>query len=76
VVVISRRETRIKRVVGRDAVASESVVARMQHQADDDELVAIADYVIKNNGSLKDLERAIHTLYTEITGINARAKIR
>ena len=64
-VVVSRRETRIDRVVGRDGVTSAAVTARMQHQATESELLSIADFVIENNGSLKDLERAVELLHSK-----------
>ncbi len=67
-VVVSKRETRIERVVGRDGVTANAVDARMRHQADDKALLAGADYVIDNNGSLGDLERAVGLLFHRLVG--------
>jgi dephospho-CoA kinase len=56
------------RVVGRDGVSRESVAARMRHQAEDAELLSIANHVIENNGSIEDLSHTVQDLYHRLVG--------
>ncbi len=56
-------ETRIARVMARDGVPREAVLARMRHQLPPDELRRRADYVIENGGDLAHLHRQVGALY-------------
>lgn len=60
-------ETRIERVMARDGVPREAVLARMQHQMPADELRRRADFVIENDGDLAHLRAQVQTLYRELT---------
>ena len=57
VVVHAEESKRIERVVERDDVQSPDVRARISHQVNADILLEAADYVISNDGSLKELEK-------------------
>ncbi|MCS7035987.1 MAG: dephospho-CoA kinase [Saprospiraceae bacterium] len=50
IVVTAPEEVRIRRVMERDGVAEEVVRARLRHQAPEAEKVALADFVILNDG--------------------------
>ena len=55
VVVDAPVETRIARVMARDGVTREAVVARMRHQIDPEAARARADFVVENSGDLDAL---------------------
>lgn len=56
VLVTSKRENRIKRVVKRDEVSAEKVLHRDKNQPDFTELTHLIDYIIENNGTLEELK--------------------
>lgn len=58
-------ENRINRVIARDSVQREQVIARMNHQWKDEERVALSDYVIDNSDN-KLIIKAIIDLLEEI----------
>jgi dephospho-CoA kinase len=60
-------ETRIGRVMARDGVPREAVLARMQHQMPADELRRRADFVIENDGDLDRLRAQVAELYQKLT---------
>lgn len=59
-------ETRIDRVMTRDGVSREAVLARMQHQMSANDLRRRADFVIKNDGDLDHLRAQVETLYDSL----------
>lgn len=61
-VVVSDIETRIKRIMDRDRISREQVLARMSNQLSDEEKMKRADVVIYNNGSLDDLKEQIDSI--------------
>lgn len=66
--VVAPDADRIARVVERDDVTPSQVRARMTHQLSQDELRRRADYVIENDGSLRDLRRKSVDLYWTVVG--------
>lgn len=60
-------ETRIARVMARDGVPREAVLARMQHQMPADDLRRRADFVLDNDGDLDHLRAQVDTLYHTLT---------
>nr|BCX01792.1 MAG: dephospho-CoA kinase [Bacteroidota bacterium] len=62
VVVAAEEALRIQRVMARDGVTEAEVRARMRHQTPQEQLIAAADYVLWNNGSLRELEMAVRDL--------------
>ncbi len=61
-------ETRIARVMARDGVPREAVLARMQHQMPAEELRRRADFVIENDGDLRRLRAQVGELYDALVG--------
>jgi dephospho-CoA kinase len=71
VVVDADETTRLERVVQRDRVDSESVLKRMTAQMDPAKKLRKADYIIHNNGTLRNLEesvRFLHSIFQSMTG--------
>ena len=62
IVVTSRKELRIKRVMERDGSTRKQVLAVMDKQMPDREKVKYADIVIKNNGTKEELMAAVTEL--------------
>ena len=62
VVVDAPVETRIARVMARDGVTREAVVARMRHQIDPEAARARADFVVENSGDLDALYAEVDRL--------------
>ena len=58
-VVVSPVEDRIKRIMQRDGISREQVLARMKNQIPDEEKIKKADVVIYNNGTIEDLKDQI-----------------
>lgn len=50
IVVTAPKDVRIERVMKRDGVTAEQVEARMDHQWSEEQKVALADYIIANDG--------------------------
>ena len=63
VTVSAPEEVRITRTMERDQMSREKVMDRMSKQWHDHEREAKADYVIRNDGSFMDLERAVEQFY-------------
>ncbi len=59
VVVSADEEKRIERVMKRDGVTREEILARMQSQMNVEQALRRADFVLTNNGSEPDLERSV-----------------
>lgn len=65
VIVIDAPETdRINRVIGRDATTADAVRKRMDAQAGAESKIRKADYVIKNTGSVIELEQSVRFLHS------------
>ena len=58
-VVAAGLETRIKRIMDRDGLTREQVLARMENQLPEEEKIRRADVVIYNDGTLEDLRNAV-----------------
>lgn len=58
-VVAAGLETRIKRIMDRDGLSREQVLARMANQLPEEEKIRRADVVIYNDGTLEDLRRTV-----------------
>jgi dephospho-CoA kinase len=63
VAVDATEKLRIDRVRSRDSVKEEDVKARMRAQIDNREKLERADFVIKNNGTMEELEYKVRFLY-------------
>ena len=58
-VVAADKEARIARIMMRDGITREEVLARMASQLPDDDKIARADFVIYNDGTLEDLKEKV-----------------
>ncbi|MBQ9826285.1 MAG: dephospho-CoA kinase [Firmicutes bacterium] len=58
-VVAAGLETRIKRIMDRDGLSREQVLARMANQLPEEEKIRRADVVIYNDGTLEDLRMTV-----------------
>lgn len=68
VLIISEKGNRIERVVERDDVSDNEVENRDSKQPKFDQLIHLADYVVTNNGTKKELENIAKKLYNNILG--------
>lgn len=66
IVVFSNQSQRIKRVVQRDNVKKEEVIARMNRQIPLAEKQKWADYVIDNRGEFSDLEKQVAKVFDDL----------
>lgn len=63
VLVLAEREQRLQRVQQRDGVSRKEVLNRMKNQQNFEELTDKADIIIRNDGTLEDLERRAADVY-------------
>ena len=66
VLVLAQRNSRIERVSRRDGIPLESVMNRMQAQPDYERYVPISDIVIRNDGTLSELEDTARRIYHQL----------
>lgn len=59
-------DKQVKRVVERDNISEEDVLARIHKQPDFDKLATLADYVIENNGTKEEFLLKARQLYKDI----------
>ena len=69
VVVDSPEADRIERVIARDNTAAEEVRKRIQSQQSPESKLRKADYIIRNTGSITDLENSVRFLFTLLQSI-------
>lgn len=65
VLVLADEEARIKRVQLRDKITAEEVNTRISRQQDFEKAVHRADVVLRNNGSIEDLEKEARAVYNK-----------
>ena len=66
VVVTARQSLRIERIVARDGSTRAAALQRIRAQMPDREKVRRADLVIRNNGSLEELEKRTREVFDEL----------
>ncbi len=66
IVVVSNMQTRIERIVKRDATTKENALKKINSQKTNDELVKFANYTIENNSSLNLLYKQIDAVLKNI----------
>lgn len=73
VVVTSEEEARIRRVMDRDNLSREAVLARIRAQMPEEEKVLLADFVLDNNGTQESFLRQVDALYDQLLAGGLRA---
>ena len=68
IVVDAPLETRVNRVMKRDNVSREAVVARMDNQLPATVLREHADYILDNSGSAEELREQVKSVFVELGG--------
>lgn len=68
VLIMSDKKKRVGRVVERDNVSEKEVENRDSKQPAFEQLIHLADYLIINDGTRKELERKAEKLYAKISG--------
>ena len=66
VVVRCRRETQIRRILARDGLSTTDAEARIDSQAPMDEKLAVADYVVDTEGTLREMRKQIEGTYAAL----------
>lgn len=64
--VTADEETRLTRIIHRDGISKRDAVRRVSAQNPEEFYIKASDYVIKNNGTPGDLERAVEKVLDEI----------
>ena len=65
ILVVADRDTRIERIIDRDATIKEAVISRMNNQWPDDRKIPLADYIINNDGA-ESLVKQVHSIHRSI----------
>lgn len=65
--VASSEELRVNRVVQRDKISKEQVLARMAAQGNQEEFEKKSEFVITNDGTMQDLERKVKDVIETLT---------
>lgn len=68
VVVYAMREIQIQRLMRRDGISAEEAIRRIDTQLPLTEKVSHADYIINNNGSVKETEEQVWRFYQATRG--------
>ena len=76
VVVDAEEETRFRRLLENRGMDRESAAARMAAQASREERLAVADYVVANNGSLEELDREVERVWGELVHQRGESLLR
>lgn len=63
VVVYATREEQIERLTARDGLDEEAILARLDAQMPTEDKIEHADYVIRNSGSLEDLNHEVDKVF-------------
>lgn len=66
IVVVANEETRIKRVMTRSNLSEDSVKKRIEKQMPVENYIKLADFLIKNNGSMEELSEKIEEICKKI----------
>ena len=72
IVVRCSEESQIQRVLSRNAVSSDEVVARIKSQMSLEEKIKYADFILDNNGKQEDLRNAVQEIYLKLVNISEK----
>jgi dephospho-CoA kinase len=66
IAVVCNRDLRISRAMARDDVSKEWVENRIAAQSTDEEKIALADYVIRNEGAMEEAQCRVEEVYNKL----------
>jgi len=66
VLVVASEETQLDRVAKERGMTEEAVRARLRAQASTEDKKAVADFVVRNDGTLEDLEQAVQEVWDQL----------
>lgn len=66
ILVLADENTRIKRAISRDHSDSKKIKERIQNQPDFNTKINLADFIVENNGSIKELEKKAEQIFKSI----------
>ncbi|HDN59657.1 MAG TPA: dephospho-CoA kinase [Candidatus Marinimicrobia bacterium] len=66
VLIYAKLKIRLERALRRGNLSREEIMRRIKFQMPEEEKKELADFVIDNNGSLKQLRESMHRLYDEL----------
>lgn len=69
IVVVTNEETRIKRVMKRSGLSESDVKRRIAKQMNTENYIKLADFIIKNNGNIDELNEKINTICETLNNI-------
>lgn len=72
VMVSSKRENRIQRIMERDSTARDEAEALMKTQMPESEKRRLADFVIENNGGTPDLIKEVERVYGQLNSVHKK----
>jgi dephospho-CoA kinase len=75
ILVYATREQQLQRLTARDGLDIDSALKRLAAQMPIDEKLQFADYVIRNTGSIEEVEVEVNTIWNELVRLNEQ-KIR
>ena len=64
--ITANKDTRFKRAVKRHNISLEQIKSRMSLQLSESKKKTLADYIINNNGTIKQLENKLKKFYSEL----------
>ncbi|MEQ9308886.1 MAG: dephospho-CoA kinase [Balneolaceae bacterium] len=63
ILVLADENTRIKRAISRDHSNSKKIKERIQNQPDFNTKIKLVDFIVENNGSIKELEKKAEQIF-------------
>lgn len=69
VLVTAPKKMRLERIMQRDDVSAENILARMNHQWEDEKKIPLADYVIENS-VLENTEAAVNKVHQKLLEVS------
>lgn len=74
IVVTATLPLRLQRVAQRDQTNEQEIMTRIQHQLPDEEKLKLADVVIENNSTLKNLQQQVLKIHRQYTLLGNKSK--
>lgn len=72
--VIADKSVRVSRIISRDGISPEKALERISKQLSDEFLIEKSDFVIKNNGALRELKGQIEIIINQLKKENKNGR--